>query len=49
MKPLVIIISITISFSAIAADSLYHPTADAKEEKDSIDAFIADAVNGTPA
>ena len=32
MKPLVIIISITISFSAIAADSLYHPTADAKEE-----------------
>jgi len=32
MKVLVIIISITISFSATAADSLYHPKADAKKE-----------------
>jgi thiol:disulfide interchange protein len=32
MKALVIIISITISFSATAADSLYHPKADARKE-----------------
>ena len=32
MKVLVIIISITISFSATAADSLYHPKADARKE-----------------
>jgi hypothetical protein len=32
MKALVIFISITISFSATAAFSLYHPKADAKEE-----------------
>jgi thiol:disulfide interchange protein len=32
MKPLVFIIWSTISFSATAADSLYHPKADAKKE-----------------
>ena len=32
MKALVIIIWISISFSATAADSLYHPKADAKKE-----------------
>ena len=32
MKALVIILSITISFSATASDSLYHPKADAKKE-----------------
>ncbi|MCX6264549.1 MAG: thioredoxin family protein [Bacteroidetes bacterium] len=32
MKLLVIILSITISFSATAADSLYHPKADARKE-----------------
>jgi thiol:disulfide interchange protein len=32
MKALVIILSITISFSATAADSLYHPKADARKE-----------------
>ena len=32
MKALVIIVCITISFSATAADSLYHPKADARKE-----------------
>jgi len=32
MRALVIVVCISISFSAIAADSLYHPKADAKRE-----------------